>query len=68
MAKATSIKIDTTEATKIIEDLQFKTDNLKAAMLGMKEAGIEAQKAMKSFVEACGNIDLEKIEGKFSLQ
>ena len=67
MAGATSIKIDTTEATKKIKELQVITDNLNLALGDMTKATTTARKAMVSFVEACGKIDPEKFKSEFSL-
>jgi|LGVE01.1.fsa_nt_gb hypothetical protein len=55
---ATSIRLDTTGATEKLKELQAEADKVKEAMFMLKNAACEAKEAMRSFVKACGGIDL----------
>ena len=58
MAK-NEVKIDTTEATKKIKELQESADKLMDTLKGIKEAATVAMEAIQSFGRAASKIDFD---------
>ena len=53
------LTIDTTEAIEKIKSLNVEADKLKTAMTGVKQAAEDTEKAMRDFVTACSNINID---------